>query len=217
MFSRPETVAGSAVASSLCATGFILLAAGLVWFGARLTLFSVEQAQVEPGRWAMTFEDWRDTAGLRERARSLIDNDKDTFILPSAALARAESVVEVDPTNSSAWLDVASNAARRSTTAALSQAAVKMSEITGPYESGVMARRIVFLIDRWDQLPAESKEVCLSDLGRLFGVTWAPYQSRIISFLKQIPVATATDLRAMGQVHTPQLDNLFARILPRPS
>ena len=217
MSNRQETGAGSAVVSSLCAVGFIILSVGMVWFGARLTLFSVEETRVEPGQWAMTFEDWRDTAGLRERARSLIDNDKDTFILPSAALARAESVVEVDPTNSAAWLDVASIAARRNASAELSQAAVKMSEITGPYESGVMARRIVFLIDRWDQLPAESKEVCLSDLGRLFGVTWAPYQSRIITFLRQIPVATAVDLRAMAQIHVPQLDSLLGRILPRPS
>lgn len=217
MFSSQDPGAGRATLSSLTAVGFVLLSAGAIWFGARLTLFAVEEAWVEPGRWAMTFEGWRDTAGLRDRARVLIDNDKDTFILPSAALARSESVVEVDPTNSGAWLDVASVAARRKVTAELSQAAVKMSEITGPYESSVMARRIVFLVERWDQLSAESKEVCVSDLGRLFGVQWAPYQSRIISFLRQIPVTTAVDLRATAQTHAPQLDSLLARILPRSS
>ncbi|MDF2809079.1 MAG: hypothetical protein K0S56_110 [Microvirga sp.] len=209
--------AGGATISSLTAIGLLLFSAGVMWFGARLTLFAVEEAWVEPGRWAMTFDEWRDTAGLRDRARSLIDNDKDPFVLPSAALARAESVVEVDPTNSSAWLDVAIIAARRKATTELFQSAVKMSEITGPYESGVMARRIVFLVDHWDQLAAQSKEICVSDLGRLFGVTWAPYQSRIITFLRQIPVATATELRATAQTHAPQLDRLLVRILPRSS
>lgn len=217
MSSSADPGAGRATISSLTAIGFILLSAGVVWFGARLTLFALDEVRVEPDRWAMTFEEWRDTAGVRDRARALIGNDKDMFILPSAALARAEGVVEVDPTNSGAWLDIADAAMRRKTTAELSQAAVKMSEITGPYESSVMARRIVFLVERWDQLSAESKEVCVSDLGRLFGLQWAPYQSRIISFLRQIPVTTAAELRATAQTHAPQLDNLLARILPRSS
>lgn len=215
MSSSPDPGAGRAAISSLAAVGFILLSAGVVWFGARLTLFAVDEVRVEPDRVAMTFEGWRDTAGVRDRARALIGTDKDMFILPSALLARAESVVEVDPTNSGAWLDIADAAARRKASAQLSQAAVKMSEITGPYESSVMARRIVFLVGRWDQLSAESKEVCVSDLGRLFGLQWAPYQSRIISFLRQIPVTTATDLRATAKTHAPQLNSLLARILPR--
>lgn len=93
---------------------------------------------------------WRDSSGVRALARTQYQAlGRASYQQPSASMANAVSILQIDPVIPNPWLDIAEAAWATPETHALAFEAWAMSSIVAPRELEALQRRISFLAAVW--------------------------------------------------------------------
>ena len=148
---------------------------------------------------------WRDVPGLRDRARLAYRVGERALALPDAATSIAESaaVVEVDPANGWAWLDIARSARPMADRAALADAAFTLSVLTAPWEETTMRQRISFVLDIWASATDEEKRRGAQDIANLRRDSPVRFAAELPGLLAVLTPATRGQVVAAIRQHDP--------------
>lgn len=158
---------------SLSALALVVLFGITAYSGANIILFERLEGRVAGGaivgnaqEWIERVSDWKNTAGVAMRARSvtldivLAENPDNGAAIENAL----DMLIEASPTSVGAWQAWASFQKARGGSMDAVLAAFRMSALTGSHEGYFMMQRAAFGLEHWNEMPEMDRRIVVRDL-----------------------------------------------------